>query len=63
MRLFCASGFPASTPKPLTTFTTPGGSKSPMTSINTMIPIGVCSAGFSTMQFPPPALAPASMPP
>ena len=52
MRLFCASGLPASTPKPLTTFTTPGGSRSPMMSIRTMIPIGVCSAGFSTTQLP-----------
>ena len=52
MRLLCASGLPASTPKPLTTLTTPGGNRSLMMSIRTMIPIGVCSAGFSTMQLP-----------
>ena len=37
MRLFCASGLPASTPKPLTTLSTPGGRRSPMMSISTMI--------------------------
>ena len=52
MRLFCASGLPASTPKPLTTFITPGGSRSLMISIRTMMPMGVCSAGFKTTQFP-----------
>ncbi len=52
MRLFWASGLPASTPKPLTTLRTPGGRMSPIRSISTMMPIGVCSAGFSTTQFP-----------
>ena len=52
MRLFCASGLPASTPKPLTTLSTPGGSRSPIMSISTMMRIGVCSAGFSTTQLP-----------
>ena len=52
MRLFWASGLPASTPKPLTTLSTPGGRRSPIRSISTMIDIGVCSAGFSTMQLP-----------
>ena len=51
-RLLWASGLPASTPNPLTTFTTPGGSRSPMMSMRTMIPMGVCSAGFRTTQFP-----------
>ena len=32
MRLLLASGLPASTPKPLTTLSTPGGSRSPMMS-------------------------------
>ena len=48
MRGLEASGLPASTPKPLTTLSTPGGSKSPMRSISTMMENGVCSAGFST---------------
>ena len=52
MRLFWASGLPASTPKPLTTLSTPGGSRSPTRSMSTMIDIGVCSAGFSTTQLP-----------
>ncbi len=52
MRLFCASGLPASTPKPLTTLSTPAGNRSPIRSISTMMLIGVCSAGFSTTQLP-----------
>jgi hypothetical protein len=52
MRGLCASGLPASAPKPLTTFTTPGGISSPISSINTMIEAGVCSAGLRTTQFP-----------
>ena len=52
MRLFCASGLPASTPKPLTTLSTPGGSMSAISSISTRMLIGVCSAGFSTTQLP-----------
>ena len=52
MRGLEASGLPASTPKPLTTLSTPGGSRSPMRSISTMMENGVCSAGFSTTQLP-----------
>ncbi len=37
MRGLEASGLPASTPKPLTTLSTPGGSRSPMRSISTMM--------------------------
>ena len=47
-----AKGLPASKPKPLTTFNTPGGRRSPIISINTMIETGVCSAGLSTIQLP-----------
>ena len=43
---------PASRPKPLTTLTTPGGNKSPISSINSKIDAGVCSAGFKTTQLP-----------
>ena len=32
--------------------TTPGGNKSPISSIITIIDAGVCSAGFRTEQFP-----------
>lgn len=52
MRGLLASGLPASNPKPLTTLSTPGGNRSPMTSINTRIDAGVCSAGFITTQLP-----------
>ncbi len=51
-RGLCASGLPASTPKPCTTFTTPLGRMSAMSSMNAMIDTGVCSAGLSTTQFP-----------
>ncbi|CAB4717288.1 unannotated protein [freshwater metagenome] len=47
-----ASGFPASTPKPLTMLTTPSGKRSLMMSIKNKIDTGVCSAGFSTTQLP-----------
>ena len=47
-----AKGLPASKPKPLTTFNTPGGRRSPIISIITMIETGVCSAGLSTIQLP-----------
>ncbi|CAB4705895.1 unannotated protein [freshwater metagenome] len=47
-----ASGFPASTPKPLTILTTPSGSRSLMRSIKNIIETGVCSAGFRTTQLP-----------
>ena len=43
---------PNSAPKPFTTLITPGGSKSPIISINTIIEIGVLSAGLRTTQFP-----------
>ena len=52
MRLFDASGLPASSPKPLTTFSTPGGSRSSINSISTSSEAGVCSAGLSTTQLP-----------
>ncbi|SKT41971.1 Uncharacterised protein [Mycobacteroides abscessus subsp. abscessus] len=52
MRGLEASGLPASTPKPLTTFTVPDGSKSAISSISTRIEAGVCSAGLSTTQLP-----------
>ena len=52
IRVELASGFPASRPKPLTTFNTPGGKRSPIISINTIIETGVCSAGFNTIQLP-----------
>ncbi len=51
-RLDCASGLPASTPKPCTTLTTPGGRMSASMSISTAMPMGVCSAGLSTTQLP-----------
>ena len=44
----CAKGFPASTPKPLITFTTPAGGTFYNNSIRTSKPTGVCSAGFIT---------------
>ena len=47
-----ASGLPASTPKPLTTLSTPGGSRSPMTSMSLSTDTGVCSAGLSTTALP-----------
>ena len=52
IRLLEANGLPASTPKPCTTFTTPGGNKSSISSIKTQIENGVCSAGFKTTAFP-----------
>ncbi len=47
-----ASGLPASRPNPLTILRTPGGSRSPTSSAQTRMLAGVCSAGFSTTQFP-----------
>ena len=47
-----ASGLPASTPKPLTMFSTPAGSRSPMSSIRTRMDDGVCSAGLRTTALP-----------
>ncbi len=52
MRLFEASGLPASSPKPLTMLSTPGGKRSAIISMRTMIDAGVCSAGLSTTQLP-----------
>lgn len=52
MRLLVASASPASLPKPCTTLSTPGGSRSPISSSSTQMPSGVCSAGLSTMQLP-----------
>ena len=52
MRFDEASGLPASRPKPLTTLRTPGGSKSPISSMTTRIEAGVCSAGLRTTQLP-----------
>ncbi len=47
-----ASGLPASTPKPLTMLTTPGGSRSPITEMRCRIEAGVCSAGLRTTALP-----------
>ena len=52
MRELEARGLPASRPKPLTILSTPGGSRSPMSSASTRMLAGVCSAGFSTTQLP-----------
>jgi len=52
MRGLEARGLPASTPKPLTMLTTPGGRMSPISSISTRIETGVCSAGLSTIALP-----------
>ena len=52
IRLLEASGLPASTPKPPTMFSTPSGSRSPISSASTRIEAGVCSAGLSTMALP-----------
>jgi len=52
MRGLDASGLPASTPNPLTMLTTPGGSRSPMSSMSLRIDQGVCSAGLSTIVLP-----------
>ena len=52
IRVLEANGLPASRPKPLTTFTTPAGKRSPTISNITKIDAGVCSAGFNTIQLP-----------
>ena len=52
IRLLDASGLPASTPNPFTTFSTPAGNRSPMTFISSSMETGVCSAGFRTIAFP-----------
>ena len=52
IRLLDASGLPASAPNPLTTLTTPGGSRSPISDIKYSTDAGVCSAGLSTAALP-----------
>ncbi len=52
IRLLDASGLPASTPNPLTTLSTPAGSRSPISDIRYSIDAGVCSAGLSTTALP-----------
>lgn len=52
MRGLLASGLPASTPKPLTTLSTPSGSRSWMSSVHSRMLEGVCSAGLRTTQLP-----------
>ena len=52
MRSDCASGFPASSPKPLTILSTPAGRRSAISSAQTIMVAGVCSAGFITTQLP-----------
>ncbi|SKX48589.1 Uncharacterised protein [Mycobacteroides abscessus subsp. massiliense] len=52
IRLLDASGLPASTPNPLTMFTTPGGRRSPMRENRYRMDAGVCSAGLSTTVLP-----------
>ena len=52
IRLLDASGLPASTPNPLTTLSTPGGSRSPINDIRYRIETGVCSAGLRTNALP-----------
>ena len=52
MRFELARWDPASFPKPLTTFRTPGGRMDPIISSSTMIDTGVVSAGFRTTALP-----------
>ena len=52
IRLLDASGLPASTPNPLTTLSTPAGSRSPISDIRYRIETGVCSAGLRTNALP-----------
>ncbi len=52
MRGLRASGVPTSEPWPNTTFSTPGGSTSPIRSIRTARLIGVSDAGLITTQLP-----------
>src|SRR3989338_1560548 len=53
MSLCCASGAPASLPKPVTTFMTPAGNPaSAKISANNKLMSGVSSAGFNTTVFP-----------
>ena len=48
----CASGLPASGPKPWTMLITPAGTTSLIRSIHSMMLTGVCSAGLMTTQLP-----------
>src|ERR1039458_2518665 len=52
IRLEDARALPATPPEPVTTFSTPAVSRSPMSSTSTMMEAGVTEAGFRTMQFP-----------
>ena len=52
IRLFDASALPISAPGPLTMFSTPGGTMSPITSASLRIDHGVGLAGLSTVQLP-----------
>ncbi len=47
-----ARGFPASGPNPLTTLITPAGTTSAINSIKTIMLVGVCSAGLTTVVHP-----------
>ena len=52
IRELAASALPISPPAPLTMFSTPGGSRSPITSASFRIDHGVGLAGFMTVQLP-----------
>src|SRR6188768_3283373 len=52
IRLLEARALPISAPGPLTTFSTPGGTMSPITSQSLRIDHGVGLAGLTTEQFP-----------
>ena len=52
IRGFAASALPISAPGPVTMFTVPGGSTSPITSASLRIDHGVGEAGLMTEQFP-----------
>ena len=52
IRALTSSGLPASRPKPLTMFSTPGGRMSSINSIRQRIDKGVCSAGLRMTQLP-----------
>jgi hypothetical protein len=52
IRGLVASAWPASPPRPLTTFSTPSGSRSPTISISFRIDTGVSVAGLSTTALP-----------
>ena len=52
IRLLDASGLPASTPNPFTTLSTPGGSRSPMSSISTRSTPGSARRASARSQLP-----------